>query len=323
MISIIVPIYKAEFFISRCVDSIIAQIYEDWELLLIDDGSPDRSGEICDEYAQRDHRIKTFHKKNGGVSSARNFGLDCAKGDLITFVDADDYILPFFLENLICCADCDLIISGSKRFGKENTAYLIPEDRVYDNSSFVMKVFECNPLDYIYLCCISYPWGKILKRSIIESNSLRFNTDMKLSEDTCFMLQYLKYIKSIRFLKGGDYMYYTTDNLKAHLRMSFSEYQIHIESLKKCLDSLESAFPIDATKYFDQMCPMYFNALFSYISTSDYGQIRETLNKFLKYNTIDMNVLMKQMTSKKRIIIKISMHNSLVLYLVCKVLLNR
>lgn len=96
-VSIIVPVYKAEKYLNRCIDSILAQTFTDWELLLIDDGSTDRSGDICDEYAKKDTRIRVFHKENGGVSSARNLGLDSAQGEWVTFIDADDYILPDFL----------------------------------------------------------------------------------------------------------------------------------------------------------------------------------------------------------------------------------
>ena len=99
-ISVIVPVYKAEKYICRCVDSILAQTFTDFELLLIDDGSPDNSGAICDEYAASDSRVKVFHKENGGVSSARNVGLDNACGEWITFVDADDWIAETFIAGL-------------------------------------------------------------------------------------------------------------------------------------------------------------------------------------------------------------------------------
>ena len=91
-ISIIVPVYKVEQYLPKCIDSILAQTFQNWELLLIDDGSPDNSGNICDEYAHKDSRIRVFHKKNGGVSSARNLGLDYAEGDYVMFVDSDDWI---------------------------------------------------------------------------------------------------------------------------------------------------------------------------------------------------------------------------------------
>ena len=91
-ISVIVPVYKAEAYLRRCVDSILAQTFQDFEVLLIDDGSPDRSGEICDEYARKDRRVRVFHKENGGVSSARNVGIEKALGTWIMFVDADDWL---------------------------------------------------------------------------------------------------------------------------------------------------------------------------------------------------------------------------------------
>ena len=98
-ISVIVPVYKAEAYLRCCVDSLLAQTFRDFEILLIDDGSPDKSGEICDEYARQDGRIKALHKKNGGVSSARNVGIEHAQGEWITFVDADDYVKSAYLTD--------------------------------------------------------------------------------------------------------------------------------------------------------------------------------------------------------------------------------
>ena len=101
LISVIIPVYKVERYLPRCIDSILSQTYKNIELLLIDDGSPDSSGDICDEYAEKDPRVRMFHKENGGVSSARNLGLDEAKGDYIGFVDSDDYIAPGMYEKLV------------------------------------------------------------------------------------------------------------------------------------------------------------------------------------------------------------------------------
>ena len=99
-ISVIVPVYKAEKYLHRCVDSIIAQTFTDWELLLVDDGSPDKSGEICDGYSRHDGRIMVYHKNNGGVSTARQTGIDKAIGDYTIHVDPDDWIEPTMLEEL-------------------------------------------------------------------------------------------------------------------------------------------------------------------------------------------------------------------------------
>lgn len=114
LVSVIVPVYKAEKWLHRCVDSILAQTMEDFELLLIDDGSPDRSGEICDEYAVKDSRVRVFYKENGGVSSARNLGLDNAQGEWISFVAADDWVEVDYLEGLTENLDADFIARGMR-----------------------------------------------------------------------------------------------------------------------------------------------------------------------------------------------------------------
>ena len=117
-ISVIIPVYNAESTLRRCVDSVLAQTFTDFECLLIDDGSKDRSGAICDEYAARDSRIRAFHKENGGVSSARNLGLDNATGEWIAFVDSDDWAGEKYLESFSEYLDADLIISGIQSVNK-------------------------------------------------------------------------------------------------------------------------------------------------------------------------------------------------------------
>lgn len=112
MISIIVPVYQAELTLSRCIESITGQSYLNWELLLINDGSSDSSGEICNKYSEKDPRIKVYHKINGGVSSARNLGLDKASGEFVTFIDSDDWIEPHTLDLYVRCQqkyDADVV----------------------------------------------------------------------------------------------------------------------------------------------------------------------------------------------------------------------
>lgn len=110
MISIIVPVYNIEKYLQRCIESILAQKFVDFELLLIDDGSKDKSGDICDNFALKDKRIKVFHKENGGVSSARNLGIAKAQGEWITFIDSDDWVSEDYLSSF--STDCDLCVQG-------------------------------------------------------------------------------------------------------------------------------------------------------------------------------------------------------------------
>lgn len=322
MISIIVPIYKAESFITRCIDSILAQTYQDWELLLVDDGSPDDSGKICDEYAAKDARIQVFHKPNGGVSSARNLGLKKAIGDWVSFIDADDYLLPEFFERLIAHEKYDLVMSGSRRFGNSDSALLIPEDREYDTRTFVEHIFKSNPSEINYMCCISYPWGKILRADIIRRNHLVFNTNMKLSEDTCFMLQYLEHVDRVKFIAGGDYMYFVSSGPKTHLRMTAEEYKSHVEGLLTTSAHLGGMYNVDSTKYSTDMCSMYYSAFLNSLKTASYLEVRKQLNTFKEFNTIPYNNLMKNMTPHKQGVLKVAMSNSILLFLTIKLFLK-
>ena len=134
LISIIVPVYNAESTLNQCIDSIINQKFTDWELLLVNDGSSDRSGEICDEYAAKDSRIKVFHKENGGVSSARNVGIDNSLGKWVTFIDSDDKIFDDIFS-LLKYSNGDLIVFNFiiDQNTKEYPQYLFKENTLYCN----------------------------------------------------------------------------------------------------------------------------------------------------------------------------------------------
>ena len=118
LVSIIIPVYKVEKYLPNCIESILRQTFKDFELILVDDGSPDNCGEICEEYAQKDSRIKVVHQPNGGLSAARNSGIDIAKGDYLTFIDSDDFVFPHYLEILVkLCQenDADMSVCSSVR----------------------------------------------------------------------------------------------------------------------------------------------------------------------------------------------------------------
>lgn len=204
MISVIVPVYKAEKYLRRCIDSILAQTYTDFELLLIDDGSPDRSGEICDEYAKQDSRVRVFHKPNGGVSSARNLGLDNAKGDWITFVDADDYIHSDFLTEYAKYNDVDLVVGSFEVVGTDEKWTAILSDSYYDFDSF-RSVF----IDLVLRINFTTPWCKFFKRNLLKD--LRFDEKVISGEDTIFVLKYINVIKNLR-TNSCPYYFYDRSN---------------------------------------------------------------------------------------------------------------
>jgi glycosyltransferase involved in cell wall biosynthesis len=199
MISIIVPIYKAEKYIHRCIDSILAQSYTDFELLLIDDGSPDNCGAICDEYAAKDSRVRVLHKENGGVSSARNLGLDNAQGEWITFIDSDDWVESEFLDKLIEGGNADLIVGGCYRTSGMKQHL---EDRLYDMKS-IPEFLDL----YLDKLLLRTPWGKLFKRSIIEDNHIRFKKDIRFGEDTLVVYEYLCHCSCIASVSYCGYNY--------------------------------------------------------------------------------------------------------------------
>lgn len=175
-ISVIVPVYKVEKYLPKCIDSILQQIFTDFELLLIDDGSPDNSGKICDEYAIKDSRIRVFHKKNGGVSSARNLGLDNAKGEWISFIDADDWISSDFLS--FDHEEADVIQKSYQTISQSGK--IIAINHLHSNiinSKKSLYKFYVNKRNNAL-------WDKIIAKKLIGNR--RFDINVKIGEDFLF-----------------------------------------------------------------------------------------------------------------------------------------
>lgn len=193
MISIIVPVYNTEEYLDKCILSIMAQTYADFELLLIDDGSTDSSGSICDKYAAQDSRVRVFHKENGGVSSARNLGLDNVRGEWIAFVDSDDSVKESFLCNMLPLRNEDFIMTSSDVRGE-----CFP-DAVYTGKDMIKIALS----GWHMLC----PWGKMFMSSIVSDYNIRFDESVCRGEDTMFNLRYLSYASSLRTTSEAYYEY--------------------------------------------------------------------------------------------------------------------
>ena len=226
LFSIIVPVYKTEKYLPKCIDSILNQTYNDFELILVDDGSPDNCPQICDKYARSDSRIKVIHKKNGGVSSARNLGISVARGTYIWFVDSDDYIEPFSLQRL---------------FEVQNSYNA--ELYVFNNRS-VCELSTENINDFFRKYYFTYvlgfePWNKLYKRDVIKANNLQFDTQETIGEDLLFNLNYYKTIfsdgaKDIYFI-GEDYYHYVERNDSA----MHSDYKYRVVQIMRLFDKME------------------------------------------------------------------------------------
>ena len=216
LISVVVPVYNTELVLSRCVSSLLNQTYEHLEILLIDDGSTDNSGTICDEYARKDDRISVFHTSNFGAAHARNTGIEKAKGRFVTFVDSDDYVdntIIEVLENDITTNDSDLSISS------------LQEEEFHD---FCINISSENEEEIMFLSeryLIFGPTQKMYRTEIVKQ--IRFPENIKYGEDLLFNLEYLKRIKSISYVNKKLYYYCRTDDgLSAKNRWDMFENDI-------------------------------------------------------------------------------------------------
>ena len=189
MISVVVPVYNMESYLCKCLDSIHAQTYPDFELLLVDDGSTDGSAKICDDYSKKDMRITVYHKENGGLSSARNCGLNHAKGDFIVFPDPDDWVEPDYLESLLALRErhgADLSICGlsffdnavEKRWDPDTTTGLLNTEEALDT------------LMHPYKYC-GFVWNKLFDLKVIRGHNLRFDEELASIEDLRFSFRYI------------------------------------------------------------------------------------------------------------------------------------
>lgn len=205
--SVIIPVYNAEKTLIRCVSSLLSENYPDCEIILVNDGSTDHSAELCADYANADSRVRFFSKENGGVSTARNAGLDLAEGEYVLFVDSDDYVLPGFFDKLDRereKTDADLVMFS----------YRVDKGEKKETCSFSPAVRcgreELMPRVVGAICSksINTPWAKQYRRSIIEEHQLRFPVGASVAEDRVFNICYSFYIDSLQF---SDKVLYCVD----------------------------------------------------------------------------------------------------------------
>lgn len=228
MISIIVPVYNAEKTLRQCVESILNQEFKNFELLLIDDGSKDNSPAICDYYSEKDERVKVFHKPNGGVSSARNLGLDNARGEWIAFVDSDDHISEGYFEDIDGRKE-DIVFLGYKTLYRNVVIKDICISEKHCFNAFT-DLINCNINNSI----IRGPWAKFYRRGIIANQ--RFIPEMRLGEDVCFVYEYLSKCLSYYVKKDAEYMVVYC-GIPDH-----KKYSMTVEEAARSLSYIKEAF---------------------------------------------------------------------------------
>ena len=199
MISIIVPVYNAEAYLNECLESIVGQSFQNLEIILIDDGSEDKSGEICDHYKELDSRIQVFHQKNAGVSNARNCGIEISRGEQICFIDSDDYVEVDYIELLYKYFSFGGMSACRMRNGGES---------LYTDQNIIMSPDEAQ------ISCFSSQgmggcvWGKLYDAKVIKDYRIRFDEDIAICEDLLFVTKYLQHATNkIVWNKSEVYFY--------------------------------------------------------------------------------------------------------------------
>lgn len=234
MVSVIVPVYNAERFLLACLNSLLSQSYVNWEAILVDDGSKDSSPSLCDEYSRKDARVKVFHKENGGVSSARNLGLDKAVGDWVFFLDADDRMKADALSRMVeKTQGVDSVFGGFEVFDEQIQRTYSIDERVecqMDRSQALEQMFR--PWHYRYY---GYVWGKLFKKSLIDELGLRFDESIAFNEDRLFTVNYLCRVNKVAYFTAPVYDYMENSaSAMASLTSSFnSKFMTDLDAFRK------------------------------------------------------------------------------------------
>lgn len=244
MISVVVPVYKAEQYISRCVDSVLAQSFRNIELILIDDGSPDRCPEICDKYAQQDNRVRVIHQKNNGVAAARNTGLEKAQGEYITFVDSDDFVEVDMYQSMMKIAEqynCDVIMCDCiKEFGDHTEVYTHDIRSGYYNRNQLKNEYFSNLL---IMPNIEYPptisnWLCMFRKKLKDTVNLRYEEGIRYSEDLLFGTQMMYQAQSFYYMKGQTYYHYNCMNEQSATHTFTPDKWKDYKRIYQCLQEL-------------------------------------------------------------------------------------
>lgn len=276
-VSVIVPVYRAERFVSKCIDSILNQTYPNWELILVDDGSPDNSGSICDEYAAKDSRIRVFHKDNGGVSSARNLGIEKATGDWLMFVDADDWLnvktisscRPFFDDSDIIRFSLSVVNEGRKE---------------------EVKLFELNDMtkeEYISrivsIDTVLGVWGGFYRRDLVNKNTIRFDPSLVCGEDWVVLLKCV--LKAHRIHYVNEPLYYYSRNNQLSTTFDF-RFEVALSSLKAQIQiaSLLNDYSL-SDRYSKELADGRCKTVYSFIAHCLLEPSHVTRTQFEEYNT--------------------------------------
>ena len=277
-ISVVVPVYKAEKYIRRCLDSLLAQTLKDFELILVDDGSPDCSGVICDEYSQKDKRVRVIHKSNGGVSSARQAGLDVAVGEYVIHADPDDWVEADMLKELYCKAvetNADMVFCDFYQdYANGRSSYVSQKIATpIDSRTMLANLLEGK----IHGAC----WNKLVRRAIIKSYDVKFIGNINVCEDRQFNISLLLNATSIIYIPKAYYHYCVEVNANSLIKScpNVSDYKSNKYFIEFAAEKL-SIIPYYRDRYI--VANMYYVAMNLNISqelfTNEFGEYVQYFN---------------------------------------------
>jgi len=291
-VSVIVPVYNTEKYLPRCIDSILAQTFIDFELILIDDGSIDASGEICDEYAKKDSRIVVIHKENGGASAARNKGIEIAQGEWISFVDSDDYLKNTFLSAFPMDRENHIEICGVLSFNGQSFSSF-QKKTTYSGGNiveFYESLFKYRANTSVY--------AKIIKRNIIHENNIYFDTNITLTEDTLFILKTLRYINIIHVIPQTNYYYNSPNNIIAKYNITPEQIKYNLVKLISCAAKLTHKYDFNLSTITEPIKCFQFACFKHLLINSDR---KKKINYLIRYRKLDLFKYRPKMSIMKSI----------------------
>lgn len=293
-ISVIVPVYNSEQYLPKCIDSILAQTFSDFELILVNDGSKDGSGDICDEYAQKDKRVRVYHKENGGVSSARNLGLDNAKGEWVYFVDSDDWIDPdcFRTVSDYFEKDIDIIRFGFRQINPDTKEIIEYKPKFFSKDYSITRFynqdnFSRSPMS----ACL-----KFIRRNILHDNFITFPIDMKNNEDILFINMAICKANGFVTINQSFYNQLLTPNSASRSKITFKKLHDRLTLIDRFFEYIHQ-ISLQDKDFMIKMGNSFLKGFFmsvqeiGHISKQEKQQIQTIYREFYKINKSNLNTL--------------------------------
>ncbi|MBQ6708633.1 MAG: glycosyltransferase family 2 protein [Clostridia bacterium] len=291
MISVIVPVYNAEKYLHKCVDSILNNTYSDIEVILVDDGSPDNSPAICDEYAQKDSRVKVIHKKNARASAARNDGLKLAQGEYISFVDSDDWIESDMLEKMFSTAkkyNADMVMCDTVKRGEKDTKILQPAREGFYSREQIEKelfgsliMFENIEFPITISNCVL-----LIRKEIIDKNNIRYDEDIHYCEDALMGPKFLYHCQSFYYMKGNYFYNYRTNNQSTSQTFNKNKWDHYLKINSRLIESFGNDEKFDFSRQLKINLLYFVLNVISNICASDEADKKQKVKEVMTHSEV-------------------------------------